>query len=327
MQDSKLMTIRILDILREETDKDHSITQKEIGEKLYAKYGVEVDRKTIKEYLDAINNNLCELEFKRGEGVRLIDKEFEDSEIEYLIDAVICNRFIPESNTKELVNKILKMTSKYFKNNYTNIYTVGEQNKQQNNDLFYNIEVINDAINHKKKIAFEYHKYGADGKLHKGKDWIVNPYRLVFNNQRYYLMGSAEISGELKMTFMRVIYMKGIKETDEKRISETKIKGYEKGIKSNKISALPYMFAEAPVDVLLIAKGDMVIHEIIDWFGKEAKIFPQKDGETYSVHINVNEKAMQYWAQQYIEYVEIIEPKSLRDKMKKTIEDARKKYK
>ena len=51
------------------------------------------------------------------------------------------------------------------------------------------LDVLNDAIEEKRKVSFIYNRYGTDFKLHprRNEPYIVNPYQMVANNGRYYL--------------------------------------------------------------------------------------------------------------------------------------------
>ena len=50
------------------------------------------------------------------------------------------------------------------------------------------------------------------------------------------------------------------------------------------------------------------------------------DADELIVSVACNEKAMKYWALQYGEYAEILEPKSLRDEIRKAVRDMGKIY-
>ena len=60
-------------------------------------------------------------------------------------------------------------------------------------------------------------------------------------------------------------------------------------------------------------------------FGTDFSII-KKDEEQIIVRVNCNEKAMKFWALQYGPYVEVMEPESLRNKIKESIADMSKKY-
>ena len=88
---------------------------------------------------------------------------------------------------------------------------------------------------------------------------------------------------------------------------------------------MPYMFFDEPVIVEFIA-NDWAIDQILDWFGRDIKIEEQKDGR-FLIKVKASINAMEYWAMQYLNAVEIIEPLHLRERIKKNVKAANEKYK
>ena len=69
------------------------------------------------------------------------------------------------------------------------------KNKPENKQLFYTIDILDEAISKEKQVKFHYGLYGADKKLHpqkssdgKIREYIINPYQIVATNGRYYLV-------------------------------------------------------------------------------------------------------------------------------------------
>ena len=58
----------------------------------------------------------------------------------------------------------------------------------------------------------------------------------------------------------------------------------------------------------------------------DVKIEDDIKRDMLKVTVNVSPSAMEYWAMQYANYVEVISPQSLREKIKKNLENAQKKY-
>lgn len=69
-----------------------------------------------------------------------------------------------------------------------------------------------------------------------------------------------------------------------------------------------------------------IIDQIVDWFGNEVE-FKELDKNNVTVWIKASPNAMQHWAMQYINHVEIIKPVKLREKIKENIKKADEKYK
>ena len=87
---------------------------------------------------------------------------------------------------------------------------------------------------------------------------------------------------------------------------------------------MPYMYFDDPQPIEFIAES-WAIDQIIDWFGKDIKI-TERDGK-FLVKLNASVNAMEYWAMQYLNAVEILSPKDLRERLKKNVQFANEKYK
>ena len=67
-----------------------------------------------------------------------------------------------------------------------------------------------------------------------------------------------------------------------------------------------------------------VLDQVVDWFGLDVKI--ETVGDKYKVGLLASPAAMEYWALQYVKSVEVIAPKSLRERIKETLDIATRKY-
>ena len=68
-----------------------------------------------------------------------------------------------------------------------------------------------------------------------------------------------------------------------------------------------------------------MMQELVDWFGTDLHVEKIGDGKIRA-RVICNKKAMHYWALQYGPYVEVIEPKEIRDKLRKDIQNMSEKY-
>ena len=74
---------------------------------------------------------------------------------------------------------------------------------------------------------------------------------------------------------------------------------------------------------VVIKLPERLIDDIIDWFGAEIKVKGNESG-ILTVEIVASPNAMQFWAMQY--YAEIIEPQSLREKIKERLTKMQENY-
>ena len=321
-ESKKLALIRILQILRENSDFDHPMTQDDIAEKLSSRYGIEIERKAIGRNIALLKEAGYEIESGRG-GSYLDVRDFDDSELRMLIDGVLSSKHITAKHSKDLIDRLCALSNKYFRSHIKYIYSVNDWSKTDNQELFLNIELIDEAIGKNLQIQYEYNKYGVDKKMHKSSFQRVSPYQIVLHNQRYYLMGFSEYWG--KMTFQRLDHMTKMKVCDRKAIPLKTVAGFENGMDFKRISsAMPYMFTDNFEYIDFIADAG-IVDQIYDWFGEGADMKDAGDGKV-KVRVYASTGAIEYWAMQYLNFVEVTSPTSLREKIKENIAKAAEKY-
>lgn len=303
----KLALLRILQIFQQHSDYDHPLKQEDIARFLENEYGIVIERKAVSRNISLLKEAGFGIESGHS-GSYLDEREFTDAELRILIDGVLSSKHISKKYSKDLINKLCSLSSNYFKSHVKHIHSLNDWDKTENQALFYNIEMIDEAIEQKKQINFDYNKYGADKKLHKTHAHSASPYQLILHNQRYYLM--AYNTHWKNMSFYRLDRITNMTISKEKSIPITSIEGYENGINYKELStALPYMFTDKPEWVDFIA-DENIIDQVIDWFGKDIKIIKHGDNQ-YKISVFVSSHAMEHWALQYAGYVTVVSPKSL----------------
>ena len=85
------------------------------------------------------------------------------------------------------------------------------------------------------------------------------------------------------------------------------------------------MFRGSSVTVRMLTNEGMM-NELIDWLGKDLRIMRTDVSGQIEVRFNCNEESMFYWALQYGPYVEVLEPVSLRDRIKNAVREMSSKY-
>lgn len=314
----------ILEILKEHSSYEHPLTQEEIGKILDRDYGITLERKAISRKIA----NLVEAEYDivsdKRQGSYLDSREFEDAELRLLIDSVLCSKHVTANKSKQLIAKLCKQSNKYFKAHVSYVYSVDDWDKTDNKALFYNIETVDSAIAEKKKVKYEYNKFGIDKKLHKSSSQVVSPYMLILHNQRYYLMAYSEYWGN--MVYHRLDHISKMEVVEEKATPIRSLKGYENGVNYKKIAtSMPYMYADKTERIQFLADEE-ILDQIVDWFGKDIVIQDTGKGK---IRVNVESSllAMENWALQYLNHVEIETPKKLREMISKDLKSAIEKYK
>jgi len=165
----------------------------------------------------------------------------------------------------------------------------------------------------------------VDKQLHKSSFQRVTPYQLILHNQRYYLMAYSDYWEN--MVFHRLDRISNIRICDKPAHPIREVPGYEGGIDYKKISStLPYMYTDEPERIEFITTPG-IVDQVIDWFGKDITIRKTDDSDKVIVSLWSSPNAMEHWAMQYLNYVEIVFPVDLRERIKDNLKNGLNKYK
>ena len=322
----KLSIIYILEILKEFSDEKHPLTQNDILKLLSSNYGMECERKSIGANIDNLIEAGYDIVKCDGGGCYLGERELEQSEISFLVDAVFSSKAIDSVKSKKLAEKLSAFSSKFNRKKYNYIYKSDEISRTGNKQLFFTIDILHDAIEQKKQVEFSYDrpflsKENAEKQLQKR--YVVNPYYLISSQGRYYLVCNYEHYEDIAHYKLEQIKNIKILDSDAKPINT--IKGFENGFNVAKYASEHiYMFSAESVKVTLKLLDDYAFSVVADWFGADVSVY-QKNGEFFA-DVKTNEKAIVYWALQYGEHIEIVSPQIVREKIKIAIDDLVKKY-
>ena len=320
-----LATLYLLKILQEHSDADHALTQKQMIGYLENEYGVAAERKKIGRDLERIDQ--AGFEICRGDGNRgyYLIRDLDDSELRFLIDSVLFSKGISQKRAKELIEKLKEMGGRHFSAKVKHVCNLPELQHTDNKQTMYALDALNDAIDQRKKVSFTYNTYGTDMKLHprRQEPYIVNPYQIVANNGRYYLIGNYDKYDNV--SHYRIDRMTSVCMLDETRKPMSDVTDFKNGFSLPKHMAEHiYMFSGKSVNVKMVAKKHLM-NELVDWFGKDFKIRRELADEML-VEVKCNAEAMHFWALQYGPYVEVLEPAELREEIRESVREMWEKY-
>lgn len=318
MENKKNLGIYIYKILKEESDENHKLQFNDIIQILKDKYGMVAGRNAIGRNIDSLIGAGFYVE-KTSKGVYLGERDFEDSEVEYLIDSIYSSKSLPCGLANDLVKKLCKNFSNFKKDRFDYLFSsngMQELNRSLNKQVFYNIDLLNEAISKGVQVEFTYNQLGADKKLKPRKEhsYIVNPYFMINNNGKYYLVGN--YNKYYNLSHYRIDYITDIKLLENRIKPANSLFGYENGIDKFKYANEHiYMFGGNSIDAQIKVDNLETLSAVFDWFGLDLEC--ENIDNKYLVKIHTNEKALFYWIIQYGENVELISPKTLRDKLSK----------
>lgn len=319
MRNKGLIDIYILEILEKYADKHHKLSQAQILFYLENEYRLTVTRKTLSGYLNELRDDGY---ISGHRGVYRVNK-FEDNELRLLIDGVLFGQHVPQKDAYGLIQKLKSMSYNSLKYRVKHICYLENMNHTPNEKLYEIIDAIDEAIEKDCKVELTICACDRDGKLYNRGKRIADPYYLVTDRSRYYLICYAGRNDDLENR--RLDRISHVTVLNERRRPLTSLRKYSQGFDlAEYMREHIYMFSGDSLQVTICIQRQS-IGDFIDWYGMNFHVLEENE-ETITVRIKVNENAVYYWALQYGSIAEIIKPWGLRRRIKAGLEDILEKY-
>ena len=215
----KLKRLYLLKILTERTDEEHTITVPEMITAL-EEYGIFAERKSIYDDIECLRLfgvDICSRK-SRTTDYYVDCREFELPELKLLVDSVQASKFITTKKSMELISKIEKLTSNANAKKLQRQVFILNRVKTLNEQVFYNIDKIHDAISANRKITFKYFDFDVNKqKVYRknGELYTETPVSLIWDDENYYLIAYKEKYNSF--THYRVDKMEYINITEQER--------------------------------------------------------------------------------------------------------------
>ncbi len=320
---SKQKLLSLIDIFEKLTDENNIISTSEIVDEL-AKRGITAERKSI--YSDIallVENGYDIIKVKSPKsGYFLASRNFQLPEVKLIIDAVQSADFITPKKTQELIEKIGSLVSEDQFEMLRSQLSISNRVKTMNEEIFYTIDVLNRAIEEKKQVSFNYvrHKIEAGKKIvMASREFIVNPYALVWSNDHYYLICNNPKYDNLMHT--RLDRMRKVKITDIPVRSFEEVSEYRGEFDvadySNKMFN---MFSGKICEIEIVCKNDM-LEDIVDRFGENATIRNEDSNRFYLRSEVAISEGLISWIMQYRNSVYVRKPEELRQHLKEKAQE------
>ena len=328
--------IVILQTLAENASKEKPITCKEIVEILQDEFTIE--RKSVERIVKQLKyagvpiNGVNEVSDEYDEPERCfrisrsgiyLERDFSDENLQLLIDSVLYSKYISKAEAEELMRKIRDMGSATFQKKNKGIAKLSSVYHARETRFFKELNVIQQAIAQEKKLSFSYGTYKENnGKfVIEERDNKVSPYHLVFSNGKYYLIGYREEKNQIWHYRVDKIYKAKIESGDRKPITDTALKGVSIG---DYVLQHPFLFTGDAKRIVMKVNSDQIGH-VVDTFGENFQRISY-DKLTVTIAVNCAEDDAYYWALQFSGIVEVLEPQSLRARLRAAAEELTMRY-
>lgn len=303
-QVSKRRLLMLQKLLEQRTDEEHPLSTAEIVEH-FESHGILTDRRTVATDIDLLREAGYDIITVKGTQNRYLigTRAFELPEVKLLIDAVYASKFITPAKSETLIKKLSSLVSSHQAENLQRRLYVSERIKPVNETVYYSADVICTAIEQGKQITFQYYEYTpAKRKVlkHKGKVYRFSPYDLIWNEDRYYVLGFSNSHG--KVISFRVDRMCKVELSDAPAV--TPPSDYSIAAYGSKVFD---MFDGHSATVTLRCENELM-RVIVDRFGENVQT-EVLDKEHFLATVDVSASRTFYgWVFQFADAIRIISP-------------------
>lgn len=319
-------TLEIWRLLRACSDEEHPMNAAELAVRLRAK-GMEAERRSIYRSLGELEEagvDIVRVQ-RKNLGFYLGQREFELPEIKLLMDAVQAARFITVKKSRTLIAKLAGFASRAQAEAMMGSVFLEDRAKCANEQIYYNIDRIYDAIRKQRQISFKYCEYDlSKRRVEKrgGGTYTASPYALEWNNDAYYLV--SRVGTLPKFTHFRVDRMKDIGVLDEPSLPWSDFYGGGR-LDLADYGKRAFSMFEGPVGDVRIRFKNHLITAVIDRMGADVHIMP--DGDWFVMRADlVVSPGLTAWLAHFGGDAEVLSPESAREQIRNALRETLARY-
>lgn len=281
----KLKLLYLVKIFMTFTDDNHALTMQEIIAKL-KEYDVSAERKTLYNDFAQLSHfglDIISEKIGRRTYYHIGSRLFELPELKLLVDSVQSAKFITDKKSRELISKLEKLASTYQAGELQHQVVITGRVKTDNEKIYYNVDMINTAINSDRQISFLYFQWNEKKEAvlrHNGATYCVSPWCLMWDDEYYYMVAFDDSCRQIR--HYRVDKMLKLSMTDEPRVGQSEFADFNMARYSKGLFG---MFGGEECVVTIKGRNDMAA-PLIDRFGRDIVMVPDNHGG-FTAHIRV----------------------------------------
>ena len=331
----KMKLLLLQKILEEQTDEEHFLTANQLADRLKV-FGISAERKGIYDDIKALNayykpadkrkaDRAQRIEIdEEGRGYYLTNRLFSVSDLKLMIDAIQSSKFLSDAKTLELIEALEMLCSKHQAQGFKRQVIVSNRVKNMNTNVHKNVDHLNYAIVEDWKVKFKYFDYNTKQERafrKKGGWYIISPFALVYCDDNYYLLGyDAEKGKIMNYRVDRMAYVsaqEGMIREGKDVFAALDIAQYQR-----------YTFSMYSGDVQRVTMRfrNTMMNAVIDKFGKLGYV-KEVDKDHFEVTVPVAVSPQFFgWVFGLGNYVTIVGPENVKEKMTKMLDSVRNRY-
>ena len=314
-ENQKIKLLKIWDILKNHSDEENPMSTNELIERL-TKVDILVERKALYEDIKKLNEFGYEVLSvkKKSNYYYVLDSQFDIAEVKLLMDAVMSAKFLSQSKTVSLSRKVSFLAGKKHSRILNDKLICLSVPKHNNQQIYYSIDSINEAIDKEQKVFFRYFDYNVKKEKDyrkEGKKYKVNPICLAISDGNYYLIAFNDKYKNLSHYRVDKMTEVGISTMPITALDQPlEVDSYQKKVFS--------MFYGEEVYVSFLVDNSLV-GVILDRFGDDVKIYEGYNND-FEIKVKVAISPTFYsWCMTFGSKLKIIEPKHIVEEMQEKI--------
>ena len=310
----KIKLLKIWEILNRKTDEQHPITTQELIAELNL-LGITADRRTIYTDIDSLQEFGYEIQNKRRNHDMvywLPKRQFDLPEIKIIMDCIYSSKFVTASKTEELIDKLADLGGSgrgdLLKRNAIHFNAV----KHSNESIYEIVDVLERAIENKKKVSFNYFLLNQSGERvykHNNKLYVEEPLAMVCNDGNYYLIcyhSEEEYENHIKTFRVDRIDNISLLEEEISKEGKTALR------KAKQYSLQAFKMYGGPLRRVTLKFDESLIGVIYNKFGEKTVIKKSGDKFTASVQVQIS-PTFWGWLMQFPTTMKIKSPEDLKE--------------
>lgn len=315
-ENQKLKLLILKDFLENQADEDHPVT---IGDMIahLQNFDIQAERKSLYSDLEHLQQYGLDIISIKSNPNRyfLGERKFQLSELRFLVDACQASKFLSTKKSEGLIEELYSLTSHHQARKLRRQVTMAGRVKTANEEIYYNVDRLHDAIATGRTIRFRYFDWDVNHeKKYRPKKYEVSPHALCCADDNYYLVATTPERG---ISHYRVDKMTAIETTEAKaEIVHLDMANYGKSVFS--------MFHGEFLKVKLKFSKHL-LGVVYDRFGSDIMVVPDGDHFTLTTDIALSPLFFS-WIANFGADIQILYPQPVIDQYLEFLNQAKANY-
>lgn len=272
----KIKLLYLMEVLLSKTDENNCLSAQDLIDYL-AQKDIIVERKTIFSDIATLKEfglDVYVSKAKAKSGYYVLARDFELAELKIIVEAILSSKYISSKKSKELIRKLETLVGPSDRKMLEREVFVSGRVKTENESIFYNADILHNAMLKNQEISFIYLDWNINKELvprRNKKQYRVSPWALTIKDDNYYLIAYDSEKNEIR--HYRVDKMKDIKGIQRSlRQGKEEFESFDVGEYSTK----NFGMFRGDSEMVSLTLPESKIGIIFDRFGKDIDVRPLK---------------------------------------------------